>query len=234
MIDSNRDPLMSSELAVVEAGLQRRGYAVLTGAGFVRRGVIDTSAASELAAWFGRPSTRDGGSEIWDVRPRSTNPADTFSQRAGDAGLHTDAAYHERQEDRFALFCVNPARDGGLTRLLRRSDLIRGLGADLERRLQVPQWRWRVPEVFGGGVSGRLPVLDGETVRWRLDNLVIPGDLHRSAEAFAGHVESHPMLIQFLLPPDSMLICDNLRVLHGRTTFADPSRWLVRIRLVTP
>jgi alpha-ketoglutarate-dependent taurine dioxygenase len=40
------------------------------------------------------------------------------------------------------------------------------------------------------------------------------------------------MLVQFSLPADSMLICDNLRVLHGRTAFADSRRSLVRIRLV--
>ena len=226
-------PLMSSHLDDVEASLQHRGWGVYTEAGLVRDGSVDTEAVAELCAAFGAPSNRDGGMDLWPVRPRSTDPGQTFSQRAGDAGLHTDAAYHDDPEERFALICVQPAVDGGYTRLLGAADIARSLDPLLARRLRVPQWRWRVPEIFGSGLSGRHSVLDDDgTVRWRSDNLVIPGDLQHAAAAFAVHLETHPMLVQLLLPADAVLICDNRRVLHGRTNFTDRRRWLIRVRLV--
>lgn len=225
-------PPMSSNLDDVEAHLDSHGWAVYTDAGVVRRGKLDDEATTELCARFGEPSSRDGGATLWPVRPRSSDPTQTFSQRAGEAGLHTDAAYRDEPEARFALFCIRPAADGGLTRLLAAAHVELGLDPSLARRLRVPQWRWEVPEVFGGGLSGRYRVLDDDgSIRWRTDNLVIPADLQATAVAFADHLETHRMLVQLLLPVDGVLVCDNRRVLHGRTTFADRRRWLVRVRL---
>jgi alpha-ketoglutarate-dependent taurine dioxygenase len=224
---------MSSRLDEVEVCLRLRGWGIYTEAGVVRRGTVDTEAVAELCATFGVASSRDGGTEQWPIRPTSTDRRSTFSQCAGAAPLHTDAAYRDDPEPLFALVCVRPAEDGGYTRLLAVSDAVRGLDPLLVRRLRVPQWRWRVPEVFGGGLSGRHSVLfDGDTgMRWRPDNLVVPGDLADSAARLAAHLETHPMVVQVLLPTDSVLLCDNRRTLHGRSGFADPRRWLIRIRL---
>jgi len=221
-------------LAVAQAELRSRGWSIITDAGFSRGGAVDVDAVRRLAEYFGRPSDRDGGQDVWPVRPRTTDPAATFSQRAGAALLHTDAAYRADPEPLFALFCAQPAADGGLSRLLAAADAVRDLDPAVAEQLRRPVWRWAPPSVFGGSPDTARPVLgpDGG-LRWRPDNLTVAADLAQTAAAFTAHVESHPCLVQLPLPADTVLVCDNSRVLHGRTAFADQRRLLLRVRLVT-
>jgi hypothetical protein len=152
--------------------------------------------------------------------------------RSGAAELHTDAAYRADPEALVALFCVRPARDGGLSILLTVDDLMFGLPDDLESELRRPTWRWRPPEVFGGDVTPPHPVLSsGGTVRWRYDTLVPTAQQSASAQAFRDHLAGHPGIQRMALPTDSVLFVDNRRVLHGRTAFSDPDRLLLRVRL---
>lgn len=85
----------SPRLTDVEAAPQPRGWGVLTEAGVVHQGAFNARAARELSELFGSPSSRDGGLELRPVGPRSSDPRQTFSRRAGDASLHSDAAYHD-------------------------------------------------------------------------------------------------------------------------------------------
>jgi alpha-ketoglutarate-dependent taurine dioxygenase len=68
-------------------------------------------------------------------------------------------------------------------------------------------------------------------IRWRFDNLEIDEELRAMAARFRDHIEGHRKVAEFTLRSDSVLICDNRRILHGRTTFTDIDRLLLRVRL---
>ncbi|GIH25050.1 hypothetical protein Aph01nite_33600 [Acrocarpospora phusangensis] len=224
----------TTSLGAARQRLATQGWTVLPGAGFTDGHQIDHAAVTTIAELFGSPSSRDGGRAVWPVQPATTDPGETFSRRDGEALLHTDAAYRADPEPLFALFCVRPARDGGLSRLLHAADAVAGLDDGILGALRRPQWRWVPPRVFGGERDTPRPVLEPDgAIRWRFDNLDVGSELADVATAFRDHVETHPRLVQLPLATDSVLICDNRSMLHGRTTFADPGRLLLRVRLVT-
>ncbi len=131
----------AATLARARRLLSTQGYALLPEAGFTDGRTIDRTAVLGISGLFGRPSSRDGGTLIWRVQPQSTDPRETFSQRSGEALLHTDAAYHADPEPLFALFCVRPAADGGLTRLLGAADAVAGLDSETLEQLRCSMWR---------------------------------------------------------------------------------------------
>uniref|UniRef100_UPI00157C9FD3 TauD/TfdA family dioxygenase n=1 Tax=Herbidospora sakaeratensis TaxID=564415 RepID=UPI00157C9FD3 len=167
--------MRASEKTHAADGLATRGWAVVRGAW----DVPTHAQALRFAALFGRPSARDGGRAVWEVRPRP--PGGTFSQRGGPVPLHTDAQYHPDPEDLVCLFAVRPAADGGDSLLLPASGALAALrarpdGARAEAALRRPRWAWRIPAVFAAGrAAPPAPVLSGDTVRWRPDNLVPSG-----------------------------------------------------------
>ena len=144
--------------------LAERGWAVLTDLPFLGRdGRADERVVLDLASAFGVPSARDGGRAVWPVTPATQDgmsPGGTFSVRAGAAGFHTDAQYHEHPEDYVCLLGVRTAGDGGLTRLLSAdaaAAAVRRLpdGEALLALLRRPVWRWRTPAEFGAaGAAG--------------------------------------------------------------------------------
>src|ERR1039457_4598016 len=130
MLHDADDCPLPERLAAAAAALSERGWAGGTCAGFTDGHRTDLVDVRRLACRFGIPSARDGHTEIWPVRPVSRDRGQTFSQRDGEALLHTDAAYRAAPEPLFALFCVRPARDGGHTRLLAAGAALSGLDAE--------------------------------------------------------------------------------------------------------
>ncbi|WP_184727306.1 TauD/TfdA family dioxygenase [Saccharopolyspora phatthalungensis] len=109
--------------------------------------------------------------------------------------------------------------------------------ADLPERtsalLRERIWRWVPPVTFGGAPDIARAVSTGDgRIRWRVDTLDVDEPLRAVASEFDEYLYSHPDAIDFLLPTDSVLICDNERALHGRTWFSDPKRLVLRVRLV--
>jgi hypothetical protein len=220
----------------VRDDVRRRGWGCATGLPLVRNGAPDTGLIFDLAARWGRPSARDGGSPLWPVAPVSGDPEATFSQRAGRAALHTDAAYRRVAEAGVCLFVIRPARQGGWTRVLAARDLLDDLpaGHRLRARLQRPDWAWRVPAPFGGEPPFRAAVLSrGGTVRWRPDNfLPFVDDRQRwAAGEFEARAENHRAVVEMPLGRGDVVVLDNRRTLHGRTAFTDPGRLVIRVRL---
>jgi alpha-ketoglutarate-dependent taurine dioxygenase len=213
--------------------LADQGWALIENAGFTDGNDIDYQVVKKIASRYGTPSDRDGGKEIWPVTPRKSGPSDTFSVRAGEARFHTDAAYRAEPEQRFALFCVRPADDGGTSRVLQAQQALSDVPEEMSALLRKPVWRWVPPATFGGEADAARSVstADGK-IRWRVDNLNVDSALLEVATAFDEHLDAHPGVAEFLLRTDSVLICDNERVLHGRTWFSDPRRLVLRVRLV--
>jgi alpha-ketoglutarate-dependent taurine dioxygenase len=223
----------TSSITQAQRQVSARGWAVVESAGFTDGRTTDFDAVRAIARQFGVPSDRDGGTDIWPIRPVSESASETFSRRAGEALLHTDAAYRTDPEPLFALFCVRPAGDGGASRLLTARDAIADLNEQIITELRRPVWVWTPPAVFGGTPAEPSAVLaERGHIRWRYDNLAI-GERHRPiADAFHEHLETHRSTVEFTLPTDSVLVCDNQQVLHGRTGFTDIARLLLRVRLV--
>lgn len=224
--------MRATEMTEAADVLARRGWVVVRGPW----DVPTHAQALRFAGRFGLPSSRDGGRPVWEVRPRPLGG--TFSQRSGPVPLHTDAQYHQDPEDLVCLFAVRPAADGGhslvlpageaLTELRRRPD-----GARAEAALRRPIWSWSTPAVFAGAPSRTVacppaPVFAGDAVRWRPDNLVQVREAAATAftEALAA---AGPAEVR--LTPGDVLLVDNRRALHGRTSFTDPRRLMFRVRL---
>ncbi len=218
--------------------LAERGWAVIRDLPLDPTG-RDHDAVLDIASRFGRPSCRDGGTAVWPVTAREHDRLATFSVRAGEAALHTDAQYRARPEELVCLFVIRRATDGGATRLLSVQDVVTALrqragGEWLLARLREPVWRWATPRPFSPEPGFRAAVLLSEcAIRWRADNLA--GDLCKptraAARLFAEFVRTAPGVAQVWLDPRDMVIIDNLRMLHGRTAFTDPRRLLLRVRL---
>jgi alpha-ketoglutarate-dependent taurine dioxygenase len=233
------------DLETAGRSLATHGWAVLhTGTSLMDGDSADQAALLRVTRHFGTPSSRDGGKELWPVRPCRTDPAATVSERAGAATFHTDAAYRSDPEHLICLFVVRPATEGGETLLLGTdtvtSELRRhSLGQGLLTTLAKPVWRWQVPEVFrsaGEDCSPAAAVLaqDGG-LRWRADNLA-PGltrEQRRVAAWFASLLRVMPGVVRLEHRIGDLILIDNHQTMHARAAFRDPRRLLLRARLWT-
>jgi alpha-ketoglutarate-dependent taurine dioxygenase len=227
------------EFARAHAALARQGWALLHGAPFLAGEQPDLEAVLRIASRFGSPSTRDGGRAVWPVAVTTDQTGATFSIRAGEAGLHTDAQYRRVPEDLVCLFAARPAASGGVTRLLHaantRAALLRHPKG--EWALQVlarPSWSWKAPEIFEAEPPFRAPVLPGDgTVRWRIDTLApgLTAAQELAAAVFETSIQAAPEVVEVALGAGDVVVVDNHRTLHGRTAFSDPRRLLLRVRL---
>lgn len=243
-------------LGTARRQLAERGWTLLPAIdfGLVDRGLIASHerAVLDLASEFGVPSTRDGGRAVWPVTPaalpNAASPRATFSARAGAAGFHTDAQYHDRPEDYVCLFVVRPAADGGLSRLLAVEPAISALkacahGAESLDLMSRPIWRWRIPAEFDAAAAPEMSAMPalmpgpatagGLRIRWRTDNLdpALPARLHDAASLIGTVFNRAQGAVELQPRPGDVLILDNHRVMHARTWFSDPRRLLLRVRL---
>ncbi len=201
------------------------------------------------------------GRVAWDVKARPLTEGGarftTFSERVGSADMHTDSSFYPMPEEQFILYVVNAARcQGGHSLLICAEDIWRTLHATAAGRaafalLSTTPVPFRVPavyatddeqvEIFTAPVFGpsRHP---GErfTMRWRYDAIVkglaarpdldTPA-LRRAVELMNQVAEHDAPRFSEQLPTDTLLLVDNRHMLHGRTTYEDEGRHLIRIRM---
>lgn len=194
-----------------------------------------------LAHHIGTPSDIDGEKIIWPIK--ANRATGTFSERVGPAASHTDAAYLNPSDVpvNFILACIEEARAGGATRLLRSADVFDELAnagwqpAELQL-LFDKTWQWYVPETFQTPSKPNpcepkaILNQDGQ-MSWRYDNIVCATDFHSHvAEKFHRLLENSRRAVFFKLHPTDILICSNRYALHGRTVFFDRRRYLLRVR----
>jgi alpha-ketoglutarate-dependent taurine dioxygenase len=216
-------------IAAARASCEVQGFAV------ARLESMSSADLLDFAHLAGQPSSRDRGRAMWCVRPRGSTGK--FSMRSGPADLHTDSTYHDQPEPYVLLYVEQPATHGGESLVLHVDDLQADLddvqAEDTEAQLRAPIWRWERPAEFGGGPTSGHAVLDGTTLRWRSDNLVMDGADDRqiqAAQLLASIVRNSNAVRLLRLEQGDALLIDNRRVLHGRRGFADPARTLYRIR----
>jgi len=201
------------------------------------------------------------GRVAWDVKARPESGAggrfSTFSERVGSADMHTDSSFYPMPEEQFILYVVRAARcNGGHSLLIDGEDIYQTLqqtaaGRSAYEVLRSTPLPFRVPSIYAAGddqveyylatVFGD-PVRDGDrfTLRWRHDAIVkglaARPDMN-SAEVVEAVALMHDVAERLAprfkeqLPDDTLMLTDNHRMLHGRTTYEDEQRHLIRIRI---
>ncbi|WP_170304240.1 TauD/TfdA family dioxygenase [Duganella radicis] len=239
---------------------EARGLAItglgLTGLGEAQRNAI----LYAIALCQGFPTSTDQRTHrvAWDIRARPESGQNsryvTFSERVGNADMHTDSSFYPMPEEQFMLYVVSAAGcNGGETLLVDVDDI----HAELQRSeagraafalLCATPLPFRVPSVYAAsddGVEVHLaPVFqrhDGMlAMRWRHDSIVkgLAARPQHDTPAVRAALELLNEVIEFRaprfcqqLPDDTLLWADNRHALHGRGVYTDPARHLIRIRI---
>ena len=149
--------------------------------------------------------------------------------------MHTDATGWGRPHDLTAIWCVVPDQNGGgMSRFLDLKDLLAEFhhaNADCIQILTSAIVPWRQPDYLGGGTL-LAPVLENDTVRYmrhtiedglRLTGERVPREVAHALKRFDAAIECCPSEIRFSLRAGDLLIWDNRRTLHARTSVVVPS-----------
>lgn len=226
-------------------------------------GILELQSAKQallaFASCIGNPTSADPHRTrlVWEVSPRSTLPSDytpTITERCGDAPLHTDSAFKSAPENYVMFFAYKSASDGGgLSQFLSTRRLLDSLSKNSDGRkcislLRENSFPFRVPTVFTKDRSDAVPEWISAPILWGEENMRYRHDLIVSAiesgapallpecEWALSHAASH---IQKLSPDcvalrsGDLVILNNHQILHGRTSFEDRDRMLLRVRLAT-
>jgi len=201
------------------------------------------------------------GRVAWDVRARPVEQGSerftTFSERVGSADMHTDSSFYPMPEEQFILYVVNAARcDGGHSLLIDAEDIYRTLQETAEGRaafelLSTTPVPFRVPAVYAAGdanVEVHVATVFGPTtrpgarftMRWRYDSIekgiaarpdLVTPELRAALALMNDVAETKAARFKDQLPTDTLMLVDNHHMLHGRTTYTDERRHLIRIRI---
>lgn len=209
-----------------------------------------------LCEKLGKPISHDTkNSIIWDIKTNPTSGKNggviTYSEHNHEADLHTDSQYSEYPEDYFGLLTLHKADcGGGLSYILTFADIIEELEASEEGRkaleiFQTTDFPFIVPNVFKRQgntepefVFGRI-IKDGE-IRFRVDTiqkaLDYNPDFCTAAQTAAFHllvnlVRTTKKTKKFFLEDNDLVMINNKTTLHGRGSFTDYKRHLLRIRM---
>jgi hypothetical protein len=211
--------------------------------------------ALSLALGYPTPTDPRQGKLLWDVkaRPMPVGHFATYSEHSDRAELHTDTQYYARPEEYFLLYAIRAARCGGGRSLLCCAHQIKEqlfstvMGREAFEILSTFKFPFRVPTTFTeAGKIGTIettlaPVFGNEPlIRFRYDTIEkgfqSRPDLDVPEARFALRVlldvlETQVQVVDYLMGDDSLLICNNYTALHGRTSFQDPERHLIRVRI---
>jgi L-asparagine oxygenase len=144
---------------------------------------------------------------------------------SGEFFLHTDLSYVESPPQFMCLHSVaNDAREGGFSEFADVVDAARTLDDQTVAGLQEQQYGFPAPKHYKGGGEVLQAILSKSgrrepyEIRFRRDNLNAKTrdgicNVARLVEALSSS------MTEVFLEPNSMVIVDNRRVLHGRTAF---------------
>ena len=210
--------------------------------------------ALSLSLGYPTPTEPRQGRLLWDVKPRflPVGHFATYSEHHYRAELHTDTQYYTDPEELFLLYVVRAARCGGGRSLLCSAHEIKecllktAQGREAFEILSNFKFPFRIPTTFtqAGTVktinTTLAPVFsDKPFIRFRYDTLEkgfqARPDLDVPEARFALKVFLDILetvaVVDYQMPDDSLLICNNHTMLHGRTSFEDRERHLLRVRL---
>lgn len=192
---------------------------------------------------FGRIVNDGGGSLIWPIESRPDGG--TFSATTARGPLHTDCQYLNNPPELILLACVRAASDGGVSIVVTHQTILNGfskseLTNDEIQLLSSPIWSWTVPisiaKTVGYTQCEPRAIVSSTSVYWKSSNLVTRNlEELRVAKKFEHYLETLTPVVEKKLTAGQILVCDNVRTIHGRSGFNDKTRkfWRSRIRLAS-
>lgn len=208
----------------------------------------------ELSKFIGKPIGHDINNKIvWDIKSNtsSENFIKTYSEHSHEAELHTDSQYSEYPEDYFGLLTLRKATcGGGLSYIITLDSILYELsllssGVEIKRILSETKYPFIVPNVFKKVNTKEPefnfgPILRENEIRFRIDtfekaieydsNLCTEEQLHAYKE-FKKIVLNSLLVKEFYLEEKDLIFINNKTTLHGRSSFTDKNRHLLRIRM---
>jgi alpha-ketoglutarate-dependent taurine dioxygenase len=248
-------PEAYAALTGVHAALDTLGAVVLkeTGVNKQTDRVAQLSSIA-IASAFGTPTRTDQKNQqiAWPIRyDPDTSLTPTFSQTLGEAAFHTDTQYFASPEEYFGLFCIVSDEPGkGTNKLIDGSQAVNRFeqtyGPEMRQQLER-DFPFKVPSVFTKHARDDevevtwAPIFDSGTgeIRYRKDTIeaalkagdIILDDAQLDALAkFDGILQETDAISYHLTPGDAVLV-NNRRMLHARTSFDNPERFLYRVRM---
>jgi len=209
-----------------------------------------------LCEQLGNPISHDTkNSIIWDIKSKPASSKNegviTYSEHNHEADLHTDSQYSSYPEDYFGLLTLNKAKcGGGLSYILTLSDIMLELneteeGREIIRIFKTTKYPFIVPNVFKRGnesepefVFGKI--LENGEIRFRVDTiqkaLNYNSDFCTDEQIYAFNyfvdfVRKTEKTKKFFLENNDLVLINNKTTLHGRSSFTDYDRHLLRIRM---
>jgi len=180
------------------------------------------------------------GAMVMDLKPvKHEMSVDTTSYYSwNNFDYHTDLQYVDDPPDFIAVICVTPdAKGEGRSIFADIQAAVESLKPETLAALQKPNFIFKAPPHYRGGLVARQPVLDknaqGEfRVRVRFDRATTDTPEAAAAlEELSAAFDQHR--IEFLVDKNQAYLIDNRRVVHGRTpfspTFSESDRHLKRI-----
>ncbi|MFT4050521.1 MAG: TauD/TfdA family dioxygenase [Solirubrobacterales bacterium] len=210
------------------------GYCVVTG-----NSTATEHDLTEMVTALGGPvhdlDAELAGPPVMDLRHDASRLADRQRPAyftADDFALHTDMSYVEFPPRLLLTQCVNPASSGGVTVVSKCEEAWSSLNARHCRELAQPVFEFEYPPGCEPGESNGAPVFSPARTIWRFrrDLIRAPGTALEALDAFERAligVANHVRLLS-----GDLLVADNWRVAHGRTSFVNeagaPPRFLRR------
>lgn len=188
---------------------------------------------------------------VWEIRPRlSRSSLKTFSEHNDKAPLHTDSQYRNHPERFIALLTLRQAScGGGYTELVDFRKVLQDLektasGSEVIQFISNERFPIAVPTIFQNHLEQQYIrqtlISESPLIRYRYDTLKAglslldksKVSLYEKNLAFLdAAIQLSPHRFRFLSSPNEVIFLDNHRFLHGRSSFIDPDRLLLRTRM---
>jgi L-asparagine oxygenase len=211
-------------------------------------GATGKDRASELAllavaTLLGEPIgyvQEHGGGIVQDIVPApGTEGRQVSTSSAVTLAWHTETAFHPHKPRYLLLLCLRGDPAAG-TLLCSAARCLPHLDAETTAILRQPRFRTRPDESFlepgtEGALGAPMAILDGPAFTYDEDLMVgIDPAAQAALDRLGAIVRDQAQTI--VLEPGDLLIVDNHRVVHGRTSFAarfdGTDRWLQRAFVV--
>ena len=204
---------------------------------------------------YATPTDQVNKKVLWPVKAE-LNPTVknlTFSQRLGEAEYHTDTQYFAEPEEFFSLWCIVPDKNGeGLNGLVSADYIISEIktrpdGEEILNTLKNTKFPFRVPSVFtADGTDTDIEYFLGSIlsenpkIRYRketIDKGVLASGIKlsptqvKAINAIEEILQNPKEVVTNLLEKDEVIFVNNHELLHNRTDYHDPERFLIRVRI---
>jgi alpha-ketoglutarate-dependent taurine dioxygenase len=222
-------------VADVRRRMDSDGYAYVTG-------VPDSFNHAGFAAEFGDLMSQYDGRLVWDLMPEPGMDDVYHSRNIRALVPHTEAYEYPGTPPRYlGLWCVQPAEgDGGETTLADGYAWLSTLTPDEREQMYERRYEWHSSaglDRSGIGLSASHPVLERHAsgriiLRYSANNVSSGGDPFLDDLLRRGGLFFDACHVAVRIDRNCLLIWDNWRMMHSRTSFTDRRRHLRRVLVI--